>query len=329
MKISIAMAAYNGAQYLQNQLDSILCQSHLPDELVVCDDCSTDGTCDVLEAFRQRAPFTVHIHRNGRNLGYVRNFEQAISLCTGDIILLSDQDDVWHSDRIQRSLAVFQENPECGYVFSDAGLIDHEDRPLEGTLWQRVAFTPNRQRAFEDHDQQPSDIFQKNCVTGATLAIRAKCRGLIFPFPQLDGIIHDAWISMTLSLLGFYGVAIKEPFIFYRIHPKQQMGVKVEKKRNIYRRLERRLVGKRLDIARTAFSLTTIKTHLDKLRNLSAHDRFERNLGRLHRHLDFRLNVMAMPSNIKRLVPISKHYLRGGYTLEEWPRFSALKDLIY
>jgi glycosyltransferase involved in cell wall biosynthesis len=105
--ISVALAAYNGARYLQEQLDSLAAQRRLPDELVVVDDASSDGTVGILERFRATAPFEVKVHRNTANLGYSANFEVAISRCTGDIIFMSDQDDVWFPEKIEAVAGCF------------------------------------------------------------------------------------------------------------------------------------------------------------------------------------------------------------------------------
>ena len=99
LTISIAMTTYNGEKYLQEQLDSFLGQNRLPDELVVCDDGSQDRTMAILESFSSRAPFPVRIYRNSAKLGYSKNFEKAGSLCTGDIIAFSDEDDVWDAQK--------------------------------------------------------------------------------------------------------------------------------------------------------------------------------------------------------------------------------------
>ena len=103
MKASIALATYNGERYLQEQLNSFLHQTRLPDEIIACDDCSTDRTMDILESFAISALFAVYIYRNAINLGYTKNFERAISLCSGDVIFLSDQDDVWFPKRSRLS----------------------------------------------------------------------------------------------------------------------------------------------------------------------------------------------------------------------------------
>ncbi len=94
LRISIAMCTYNGARFLPEQLASFAAQERLPDELVVCDDGSTDATMEILQDFAATALFEVRVERNPQNLGFVRNFEKTLSLCTGDIVFLSDQDDV-------------------------------------------------------------------------------------------------------------------------------------------------------------------------------------------------------------------------------------------
>ena len=99
-RISIAMATYNGAKYLREQLDSIAAQTLLPYELVICDDGSTDATLDIAEQFAAEAEFSVRIYRNETNLGYADNFLKAASLCEGDWVAFCDQDDVWISEKL-------------------------------------------------------------------------------------------------------------------------------------------------------------------------------------------------------------------------------------
>ena len=96
MKISIAMTAFNGAKYINEQLNSFASQTRLPDEVVVCDDISSDDTFEILDNFARSAPFKMIVVRNNKNLGYTKNFEKALSLCSGDLIFLSDQDDIWY-----------------------------------------------------------------------------------------------------------------------------------------------------------------------------------------------------------------------------------------
>ena len=95
MKISIAFIVYNGAKYMHMQIDSILAQTHKVDEIIVCDDGSSDNTIEVLEEYKNMHPNLFFIHYNTQNLGPTKNIEKAIQACTGDIILLADQDDFW------------------------------------------------------------------------------------------------------------------------------------------------------------------------------------------------------------------------------------------
>jgi len=99
-RLSVAMCTCNGAPYLRAQLRSLAAQSRVPDEVVVCDDVSSDATCDIIADFATRAPFPVRLHVNARRLGWTKNFEQAVALCDGELIALSDQDDVWYPYKI-------------------------------------------------------------------------------------------------------------------------------------------------------------------------------------------------------------------------------------
>ena len=104
---SIALCTYNGERFLSQQLESLAAQTILPDELVICDDASSDSSLRILEDFAQKAPFIVRIFKNPKNLGYIKNFEKAIGLCSMDVIFLSDHDDYWESEKLNQVLKVF------------------------------------------------------------------------------------------------------------------------------------------------------------------------------------------------------------------------------
>ena len=110
LSLSVALASYNGERYIGQQLDSIARQTRLPDELVICDDASTDSTADIVREFARRAPFAVRFLQHQR-MGSTRNFELAIAECRGDIIFLCDQDDVWYPNKIKTIEAVFIDRP--------------------------------------------------------------------------------------------------------------------------------------------------------------------------------------------------------------------------
>ena len=110
LAISVAMATFNGERFLREQLDSIAGQSLLPSELVVTDDSSSPGTLDIVREFRSQVSFPVRIHKNESRLGYRANFFKAFSLCTGDVIALCDQDDVWMPNKLERLSSAFSDD---------------------------------------------------------------------------------------------------------------------------------------------------------------------------------------------------------------------------
>src|SRR6185295_14781386 len=142
VKISIAMCTYNGARFLPAQLESIVRQSRPPDEIVICDDRSTDDTRALLQQVANDARFQINLNEN--NLGTVKNFEQAVSLCTGDVIALSDQDDVWREDKLQTIEAAFERNPKAGLVFSDAEIVDETLNSVNRRMWHEVGFDDHK-----------------------------------------------------------------------------------------------------------------------------------------------------------------------------------------
>src|ERR1700753_2242608 len=127
-QIWVALCTDNCERFLARQLASIQQQTRTPDELVVCDDCSTDSTVEILNSFAASAGFPVRIIRNEQNLGFVANFERAIRLCPGGLMALCDQDDIWYPTRLERSQQEFAAHPEAGLVFSDAEVIDDRDQ---------------------------------------------------------------------------------------------------------------------------------------------------------------------------------------------------------
>lgn len=222
MKISVALCTYNGAKFLQMQLDSIASQSHVPDEVVIFDDVSSDDSLEIAERFSRISPFVVKIHRNQENLGSSKNFEQAVSSCNGDIIVLSDQDDIWHAEKLDVITSSFSKCADLGLLFSDAFLIDAQGHRLARKLWGAVGFAESSRRALRAKDQF-SMLLRGNFITGATVAFRAEWKGLVLPIP--DGWAHDYWISLLLAAASRIDF-VDRPLISYRCHSDQERGVK-------------------------------------------------------------------------------------------------------
>lgn len=215
------MCTYNGEKYLREQLQSIAAQTRLPDELVICDDGSSDATPEIIEEFARSAPFPVRLFRNPQNLGSTKNFEKAIGLCTGDLIALCDQDDIWMPEKLALQAEMMERDPELGGVFSDAELIDAASRPFGKRLWASVPFTLPAQRRFQAGCGM--DVLLKgNVVTGATLMVRASLRSRFMPIPPFR--VHDGWIALLTAFRSPLRL-VEEPLIQYRIHASQQIGI--------------------------------------------------------------------------------------------------------
>lgn len=219
---SIAMCTYNGARHLAAQLASLSAQTLPPGELVVCDDCSADETREIVTEFAARAPFPVRLHVNEHNLGSTRNFGRAIGLCAGDLIALSDQDDVWLPRKLERLAARFAAGARTGLVFTDAEVVDECLRPTGRRLWETVGFGAAERRAAS-RGRALEVLLPGWTVTGATLAFRAEFKEIVLDIPDDLPIIHDGWIAAVVAAVA--GVEfIDEPLVKYRQHPRQQLG---------------------------------------------------------------------------------------------------------
>ncbi|MGH2722685.1 MAG: glycosyltransferase family 2 protein [Actinomycetota bacterium] len=227
MRISVAMCTFNGAAHLRTQLETIAGQTRLPDELVVSDDRSTDDSLQIVEKFAAESPFTVDVSVADRHLGSTRNYERVIQRCSGDVIILCDQDDVWLPHKVERIEGVFGGSPRIGLAFSDAYLINAQGRRTGNRLWDIAGFTASQRRRMR---QDPfGQLMGRSIVSGCTLAFRADLRRILIPFPPEQAaprmrLIHDRWISIMLASASTV-VLIDEPLVEYRIHPRQQVGI--------------------------------------------------------------------------------------------------------
>jgi len=182
MKISIAMATYNGERFIREQLESLSAQTRLPDELIVADDGSTDRTLEILRDFARDAPFPVRIHPSERNLGYTRNFLRAARSCTGDWIAFCDQDDVWLPEKLA---AVERSSAEPGVL-----LIVHSAEIVDKSLIPTgVRYPDFRRRKIHGQFQLPTWWI----VEGFVMAFRAD---LVSALPDQDWERSDAVASM-------------------------------------------------------------------------------------------------------------------------------------
>jgi glycosyltransferase involved in cell wall biosynthesis len=225
MRISIALATFNGELHLRRQLESLAAQSRTPDELIVCDDCSSDSTFEILRDFASAATFPVRFYCNDEQRGVRKNFEKAVSLCEGDIIALCDQDDVWNPEKLKLIEQAFSSS-NAGLVFSDAELVDANLEAERRCLWQAVGFD-SKKKKLARRGRMLEVLLRGNVVSGATMAFRSKFCELILPIPSEDGLLHDGWIALIISAVANVAL-IEKPLIKYRQHPAQVVGVPEE-----------------------------------------------------------------------------------------------------
>lgn len=224
--VSVALCTFNGAPWLPELLASLSAQRLLPDELVVQDDGSTDGTLAILEAFRETAPFPVSIEVNPVRLGSTSNFERALERTTGAFVALADQDDIWYPEKLERLIGVLLEDPILTLTFSDADLIDPSGEPMGRRLWGQRRI---RHRLVTQQIVAGSQFAQRALTTGCTMVGRRRAVEAALPFPEslndpIAPMRHDRWMSLVAAAVGTVR-SMPEPLLAFRVHPDQQTGV--------------------------------------------------------------------------------------------------------
>lgn len=221
MKISVCMATYNGAAYVKQQLQSIQCQSLPPDEVIICDDGSTDGTIRIIQGFIRGNCLqdTWKLYQNEQNKGYPGNFYYAMSLCSGDIVFLADQDDIWHEEKLAHMCRAFKEHPKTLAVSCKLSLIDAQGSDIHSVM----APTHGGSGAGQGSLRKVSieDVFYKCEWPGMVLAYRRQWQqGLHQSF---RGIPHDFLIcARAAEEGGFY--QLDEILAYHRRHDNNTGG---------------------------------------------------------------------------------------------------------
>jgi rhamnosyltransferase len=205
MKLSVAMCTCNGARHLRQQLDSIAAQTRLPDELVVCDDGSQDGTVPILEQFAERAAFPVLLHLNPVNLGVSANFSKATGLCSGDLTAFSDQDDAWLPHKLARAETMIRQSSDpaatlyCSRLqYVDANLDSLGLSPIPSAVGFRNAIV-------------------ENIATGCSVVFGREIRRRLLQAAPADMMMHDWWAYLLASAFGQIAYD-PTPGVLYRQH---------------------------------------------------------------------------------------------------------------
>ena len=313
------MATYNGAAYLAEQLASLAAQTRLSDELVVCDDGSSDATVALLESFAASAPFTVRVEVNTPRLGVNANFEKAARLCSGDIVFLCDQDDVWYPDKLARIEQLFGDRPETMVILNDAALVSET---LEDSGLTQLGAV--RSSGYSDAG------FNFGCCS----AHRKAWQDIVFPIPaSMDH--HDVWINRMAHAVGAAWVTDRT-LQAYRRHGDNvtQWILSDPAGANRWRLL--RDAGLRDGKPNWRTTLMILDLMLDRLKQ--RHSKLEallpnadlaerlRRLELTRNRLDQRVALCSLP-RYRRPFSIARHWLNNGYAANAgWK--SAVKDLL-
>ena len=311
MKISVAFIVYNGAKYIHRQLDSILAQTHGVDEIIVCDDASSDNTKEILEEYKNKHPDLFFLHYNNKNLGPTKNIEKAIQACTGDIILLADQDDYWETNKVETIVKWFEQNHTMNGVFNNGSLMNSNgDLDNKNALWDAMSFPYKAIKNGEDLKVYINTV--ENSVTGAALAIRNNLPFLKQPFPLIKLLVHDRWIAMNLAENNSLGI-LNEKLIRYRIHSDQAIGGKIK---NIekYIELNTNLFESTPNINNSITSFKDLRYILNKIEiNLE----IQNQISKIEKKEFDNANYIAILKNKHKI------YLEYGFT--KWPILSGLR----
>ncbi len=231
MKISVVIATYNGHKYLDQQLQSVLNQTLKPDEVIVCDDMSTDATVNILEEYQQRGELKYSI--NPTNLGVIENFKRGVAMARpGNYISLCDQDDEWMPDKLERSAALLNtfDDPDVPcMVYTDLRLVDRDMNVINPSLWNEVG-----QQERYHHNLQ--NLLFNQFVNGCSTLLNPALRNLVQTIPNNVKFYHDDWIAVAAFALG-KAKSINEATVNYRAHGSNVTVTANLKPRNRYRSL--------------------------------------------------------------------------------------------
>jgi len=217
--ISVAMTTYNGAQYIIEQLDSIRLQTQKVDEIVIVDDGSSDNTMELVRNYSDKYPECgIRLEQNETNLGYKKNFYKAISLCSGDITFLCDQDDRWFDNKVEKMYNLLEEHPEIGVVSSAFVQMDGV-----GNQGERKSVYLRKLVDGELFCVTIEDLIFHNISQGCAMAMRKDIKDAFIK--HFDETIPHDWIINVIAGMEKKCYYWNVPMFFYRIHDNNTIGL--------------------------------------------------------------------------------------------------------
>lgn len=319
LTVSVALCTHNGAQYLEQQLRSILAQRLRPLEVVVSDDASTDDTVQIVRRIWDELPDAPRLVllSNHKALGVTANFEQAVSACTGELIALSDQDDVWQPERLEVIAAKFQSRPGLRLVFSDARLVSGAGSPLETSLFEALEISPRDLEAVRS-DEAFATLLRRNLVTGATTVFRRSLLDAALPLDR--AWVHDEWLAVVAAATGEVDW-VPDLLIDYRQHGANQIGVTAPTLRYKVSRVFESRGERNRSLALRASRL------LERIETLGVSPRFADLVRQKFEFESFRADLP--PSRLRRIAPVLSLARSGRYQrFASRGRADILRDLL-
>lgn len=217
-KVDILLATYNGEEYLREQIDSILNQTHTEFRLLISDDGSKDSTRKILEEYKNKDS-RVEVFMQEKNLGVVKNFEFLLGKVDAKYYMFSDQDDIWKENKIEKSLNKIEEGFDL--VYSDLEVVDENLNVTYNSYWKLKGIY-NKIKKYNNFES----LYLNNFVTGCTIISRKDLIKDVLPLPNTSKyVLHDYWISLIISQNGKISY-VEEPLIKYRQHKNNKVGSK-------------------------------------------------------------------------------------------------------
>lgn len=317
MEVSVALCTYNGARFIEQQLHSILAQTRPVDEIVLSDDGSGDDTVAIARGVLAAAPAPPRfiLLRSEKPGGVTANFERACVASTGELIALSDQDDVWAPGKIATMVEQFELRDDLAMLFTDARLVDGDGADLGHQLFEALEVRTADLAALRD-GHALATLLRRNLVTGATAVFRRSLLDVAVPFDP--NWLHDEWLAVLAAASSRIDW-MPHTLIDYRQHGSNQVGVAVP----TLRYKLGRLVEKRGD--RTVRLADRTRALLQRMRQagLPGTELVE---GKLR----LESARAALPADrIRRLIPILRAARGGSYArFASRGRADMLRDLL-
>jgi glycosyltransferase involved in cell wall biosynthesis len=209
-KISVILTTFNGSKYIEKQLESILNQTVQPDEIIICDDRSTDKTVFLLNKYLVNNKIKLFV--NEKQLGVVENFKQAAKLAlNGNWIVFSDQDDIWALQKLRRlidEMKLIDDYVTPTLIYSDLSVIDKNDEIIANSFWKKQKIKPGKVNFTR--------LLYGNVVTGCTMIINYPMAEEFFNMDK-GNYLHDEWLALIAYSFGKVKF-LNERLVLYRTH---------------------------------------------------------------------------------------------------------------